>query len=77
MGDGKILTGAIIAGIAIMLALSAMPAYAGHPNNCPIPGSSEVSAAVSDAAEKADRNGDGFVCLVPQAPGFIDNVIHP
>jgi len=77
MGDGKILTGAIIAGIAIMLALSVIPAYAGHPSPCPMNGASQVSAALKP---EKDKNGNGFICFVPDqgrfGGKFTDDVIH-
>jgi len=78
MGDGKILTGAIIAGIAIMLALSVIPAYAGHPSPCPMRNAgAPVSAGLSDAAEKADRNGNDLVCFISPPGKFVDDIVHP
>jgi len=76
MGDGKILTGAIIAGIAIMLALSVMPADARHPfGACPPSLDWEIVSA--NLSPGMDHNGNNVICFSPSLQIFIDDIDHP
>lgn len=80
MGNKGILVGIIIAGIAVMLALSSIPVYAdhswGHDGKCP---GKWVSQDVT-VGDLTDANLNGVVCFKILGHGqivFRDDVLHP
>ncbi len=75
MGNRKILTGAVIVGVAVMLTLSIIPADARHPSVCPR-GADWSEETPAFAPPGTDRNGNGTVCFNSVAQIFIDDHVH-
>ena len=73
MGNRKILTGAVIVGVAVMLTLSIIPADARHPSVCPR--GIDWSDVPASFNPDADRNGNGTICFNSLTGFFIDD--HP
>ena len=79
MGKKGILVCTIIAGIAVMLVLSSIPAYAdhsgGHNGKCP-----GKWTSVDIPSHPADANGNDVVCRILTGAGFqmfMDDILHP